>query len=167
MIGQRLVAVQEAAHEVMEYPLVFTSDIFQRVSLSKCQKLQTNAQKESEKETKSKDLIVLYRNREQKHGNLSLSEYFYNVFCKEKLTVDKSNRILIGTGLNFRAKYPPDFEYARGIILLYKPWGSTAGSLNNILRDKELTIHTFLKMMEHRQVPTSVITQYRMVQIQS
>jgi len=167
MIGQRLVAVQEAAHEVMEYPLVFTSDIFQRVSLSKCQKLQTNAQKESEKETKSKDLIVLYRNREQKHGNLSLSEYFYNVFCKEKLTVDKSNRILMGTGLNFRAKYPPDFEYARGIILLYKPWGSTAGSLNNILRDKELTIHTFLKMMEHRQVPTSVITQYRMVQIQS
>lgn len=167
MIAQRLVSVQEASHEVMDYPLTFTSDVIHRVSLSKCQKLQTNAQKEAEKETKSSDLIILYRNREQKHANMSLSQYFYDIFCKEKLKVDKSNRILMGTGLNFKAKYPPNFEYARGIILLYKPWGSTAGSLNRILRDKELAVHTFLKMIEHRQVPTVVITQYRMVQIQS
>ena len=64
-------------------------------------------------------------------------------------------------GLNYRPKYPVDYNYARGIVLLHKPWGPKQ-SLKAILQNKDLPIRTFLTMMDEKQVPSSVVTQYHL-----
>lgn len=156
--SQRLVPIQEAVHEIMTYDLVITSEKFTTASLSQCQKLQTQKEKE---ETKSTNVVTQYINRPDHLDHLSLEQFFYDHFCVNKFDSTKENRILMAKGLNYRPKYPVDYNYARGIVLLHKPWGPKQ-SLKAILQNKDLTIRTFLTMMDEKQVPSSVVTQYHL-----
>ena len=163
MMSHRLISMQEAVHEIMTYDLVFTSDKFTRVSLAQCQKLQTQKEKEKEgKKPKSqKDVVTQYRNRDKELNGLSLEEFFYQHFCKETFDDGKENRILLAQGLNYKPSYPVDYSYARGIILLHKPWGRD-NSLQQLLNDKEKTIKEFLRMIDNKEVPSNVVTQYHL-----
>ena len=157
--SQRLVPIQEAVHEIMTYDLVVSSELFTTASLAQCQKLQTQKEKTG---TKSTNIVSQYINRHDSLDHISLEEYFYHHFCDDTFDESKENRILMANGLNFRPKYPVDFNYARGIILLHKPWGPNNPSLKPIFQDKELTIRTFHTMITNKEVPTSVVTQYHL-----
>lgn len=158
LIGSRLIPLQEAVHEIMDYELVISSDIFNYVSLARCQKLQSADERGMERKL---DLVTQYIKRGTAHATLSLQQFFYQVFCEDLDVTAKKKRILIGSGLKFKPCYPVDYNYARAILFLHKPWGRGI-SLNDILADKDLTIRTFLRMIDDKSVPSCVVTQYHM-----
>jgi len=131
------------------------------VSLMSCTKLRANSEK------KPNDLVYSYASREKKYENMSLDQYFYQVWCKKsfmKKCYDEDsgrplNRILIGKGLNCKPVYPISFEYARGMILLHKPWSFKKPAFPQ-KPNKQQTIDIFKQMLHNKTVPTSVITEY-------
>ena len=67
------------------------------------------------------------RVRLEKYSKLTLDQYFYKEWCRKKFMIDpdnnrRMNRILIAKGLNCRPRYPVDYDYARGMLLLHKPY---------------------------------------------
>ena len=159
MTGARTVAVQEAVHEIDGLPLTICSDIITVASISAAQELK------NDDTVVAKDLISLYRNRDLDYHNKSLHEYFYDVYCKNKYMVEGAKkqggkgRILIGKGLNCKPRYPVDYAYARGMILMHKPWHKLA-THNVLLKDKEKTKQEFKRMIDALELPSSVIAQY-------
>ena len=156
MTSKRLISIQEAVHEIDRLSLTLCSDVITYVSIQNCLKLRKSA------DPKPKDLVYCYATRDEKHNRLSLDEYFYKVWCKKNFMIDpdsdrECNRILLPRGLNCRPRYPIDFDYARGMLIMHKPW-----SFKNPLctRDKQRTIDTFKQMLDTRVVPTNVATEY-------
>lgn len=99
LIGSRLIPLQEAVHEIMDYELVISSDIFNYVSLARCQKLQSADERGMERKL---DLVTQYIKRGTAHATLSLQQFFYQVFCEDLDVTTKKKRILIGSGLKFK-----------------------------------------------------------------
>ena len=65
--------------------------------------------------------------------------------------------------------YPVDFNYARGMIWLHKPWRQQdcekGDVMRKLLEDKEKTKHLFLHVLdEPGKLPMAVVNQYRMAQ---
>ena len=156
MTSKRLISIQEAVHEIDRLSLTLCSDVITYVSIQSCLKLRKSS------DPKPNDLVYCYATRDEKHSRLSLDEYFYKVWCKQKFMCDPDsdrvlNRILLPRGLNCRPRYPIDFDYARGMLIMHKPW-----SFKNPLctRDKQKTIDTFKHMLDMRVVPTNVVTEY-------
>lgn len=154
MTGSRTVAVQEAAHEIDGLPLTICSDIFSVASINKAQELV------KDDTVKRKDMISLYRNRTT-HHDLSLHRWFYDVYCKNQYmtTQGERGRILVGKGLNCKPRYPVDYNYARGMILMHKPWNKKKTHYD-LLRDKRRTKRMFHTMVEEHEFPSAVIAQY-------
>lgn len=159
MSGQRTVSIQEAVHMIDGQDLVLSSDTVTHVSLHQGATLK----KENDKE--SKDIISKYRNRPSKYHHLSLEEYFYKVFCRETLNDKDKNadrteyRMLVPKGMKCKPVYPATFEYARGMLIMHKPW-SEEEPLTDLLEDEKKTIQTFQQMVDKLELPSSVIAQY-------
>ena len=156
MTSKRLISIQEAVHEVDRQSLTLCSEVINYVSLQSCLKLRKSS------DPRPRDLVYTYANRPEVYIALSLEQFFYQVWCKENFLRDKDSdrpmkRILIARGLNCRPRHPIDFDYARGMLVLHKPW-SVNQPLNT--RNKDKTIETFKKMLDNRTVPTSVQTEY-------
>ena len=161
LTGTRLVPSQEAVHMVDNQDLVICSDMITYVSLSQGQALRSESDK-----SKQKDLITVYRNRKEEHYPLSLEQFFYQVFVdstfkkhgEDNVSTDQ-HRILMPKGLNCKPRYPIDYEYARGMLIMHKPWNKT-DTLCKLLKDHQRTIDEFLRMLDAKEVPTSVVAQY-------
>jgi len=151
LCGQQQVSMQEAVHMVDNQELVICSDKFTYISLAQGQTLQDENDKSS-----SKDLITIYRNRDKKHYHYSLEQYFYSVFIEStfKKGDDNTNtqetninpdqhRILIPKGMNCKPRYPVDYNYARGMLIMHKLWHKNM-TLNGLLKNKQNTINEFL-----------------------
>jgi hypothetical protein len=89
-----------------------------------------------------KDLITIHQNRHHKYNQLSLEQFFYQVFIQStfnKKTKDNSNianddnheqdvvasnqhQILVPKGMNCTPRYPVDYAYAQGMLIMHKPW---------------------------------------------
>ena len=156
MTSKRLISIQEAVHEIDRLNLTLCSDEINYVPLASCMKLRKST------ERKPRDLVYCYGNRDIKHDHYSLDRYFYEVFIKQSFMRDDDSgrvkdRILIANGLNCRPCHPIDFNYARGMLIMHKPW-SVRKPLDT--RDKQATINTFKKMLEDKDVPTNVWTEY-------
>eukprot|EP00985_Skeletonema_marinoi_P013483 scaffold6703_cov152-Skeletonema_marinoi.AAC.1 len=156
MTSKRLISIQEAVHEIDRLNLTLCSDEINYVPLASCMKLRKST------ERKPRDLVYCYGNRDVKHDHYSLDRYFYEVFIKESFMRDEDSgrvkdQILIANGLNCRPCHPIDFNYARGMLIMHKPW-SVREPLDT--RDKQATINTFKKMLEDKDVPTNVWTEY-------
>lgn len=156
MTSKRLISIQEAVHEVDRLNLTLCSDVITYLSIQSCLKLRKSS------DPKPKDLVYTYANRSEEHNALSLDQFFYQVWCSENFMTDEDSnrpmkRILIPRGLNCRPRHPIDFDYARGMLLLHKPW-SAKQPLN--MRNKAKTIDTFKQMLHNRTVPTNVWTEY-------
>ncbi len=111
----------------------------------------------------------------KKHHNLSLEQFFYRVFSRifftnskndesdkdvdEDAVTSNEHRILVPKDMNCTPKYPVDFSYARGMLILHKPW-SRENTLMNILKDHQKTINTFLTTIDKNEVPSSITFQY-------
>ena len=77
-----------------------------------------------------RNLIDNYRNCNQSLENMSLEKYFYKHFISNKFYVDEitkrqKNRILIPRGLNCRPRYPVDYDYAKGMLIMHIPWSKS------------------------------------------
>jgi hypothetical protein len=143
--GQRQVPIQEAAHMLDNQKLVICSDRITYVMLAQGLALQSETDK-----TKQKDLITVYRNQKEEHYPLSLEHYFYHVFVGSTFKKQGENnvstdqhRILMLKGMNCKPRYPIDYDYARGMLIMHKPWNKT-DTLDKLLKDKQRTIDEFL-----------------------
>ena len=156
MSAQRTVSIQEAVHMVDNQDLVICSEKFTYLSLR--QGAMLTSDKDS---TKKKDIVTMYRNRSKKLSHLSMDAYFYEHFCQEVLkdegdrTEATKHRILLPVGQNCKPRYPVTYEYAKGILIQYKPW-SKDEPLTNLLKSKSRTIRTFKRMMVKKQFPSCV-----------
>ena len=159
MSAQRTVSIQEAVHMVDNQDLVICSEKFTYLSLRQ------GAMLSSEKDKKKKDIVTMYRNRSRDLAHLSMDDYFYEHFCREVLNdandameVHK-NRILLPVGQNFKPRYPVTYDYAKGVLIQYKPW-SKDKPLTKLLKDRKKTIRTFKRMINKKQFPSCVTSQY-------
>ena len=160
MSAQRTVSIQEAVHMVDNQDLVICSEKFTYLSLRQ------GAMLTSDKDCmKIKDIVTMYRNRSKKLSHLSMDAYFYEHFCHNVLkdkgdsTEATKHRILLPVGQNCKPRYPVTYEYAKGILIQYKPW-SKDEPLTNLLKSKSRTIRTFKRMMDKKQFPSCVRNQY-------
>ena len=116
-------------------------------------------------DTKKKDIVTMYRTQSKKLSHLSMDAHFYKHFCQEVLkdegdrTEATKHRILLPVGQNCKPRYPATYEYAKGILIQYKPW-SKDKPLTNLLKSKSRTIRTFKRMMDKKQFPSCVRNQY-------
>ena len=170
LTGHRLVSMQEAVHMVDNQELVICSDSITYVSLSQGQALRDETDKQQKR-----DLITIYRNRQRHHNHYSLEQYFYQVFVESTFkkknnevskecdifNVVESNqhRMLIPKGMNCKPQFPVDYNYARGMLIMHKPWNKD-NTLDKLLKDQQRTIKEFLRMIDNQEVPTSVRAQY-------
>jgi hypothetical protein len=174
LAGQRLVSIQEAVHMVDNQELVISSDKMTYLSLAQGQALHDECDTHAKK-----DLITIYQNRQQKYNQLSLGQFFYQVFIQStfnKNTKHNSNianddnqeqdilasnqhQILVPKGMNCTPRYPVDYAYAQGMLIMHKPWNKH-NTLEHILNNKKATIDTFLRMTDRKEVPSSVTFQY-------
>lgn len=111
-----------------------------------------------------KDLVASYRNRSAEFEKYSLEDYFYKVWKKEDFWTDKDtkrekSRILVPKGLHCRPKYPIDYDYARGMLVMHLPW-SKRNPINDLLNDKPRTIQTFREMVGKRLLPLHVLSEF-------
>ena len=91
--------------------------------------LRQGAMLQSEKDTKDrnrKDIVTTYCNRSDDISHMSLDEYFYQVFCREVLNEKEAtdrtkHRILLPVGQNCKPRHQVTYEYAKGILIQYKP----------------------------------------------
>jgi len=166
LTGHRLVSMQEAVHMVDNQELVICSDSITYVSLSQGQALRDETDKQQKR-----DLITIYRNRQRHHNHYSLEQYFYQVFVESTFkkknnevseecdifNVVESNqhRMLIPKGMNCKPQFPVDYNYARGMLIMHKPWNKD-NTLDKLLKDQQRTIKEFLRMIDNQEVPTSV-----------
>ncbi len=87
LAGQHFVSIQEAVHMVDNLELVISSDKMTYLSLAQGQALR------DECDTHAKnDLITIYQNRHQKYNQLSLEQFFYQVFIQS--TFNKKQRTI-------------------------------------------------------------------------
>ncbi len=77
LAGQHLVSIQEAVHMVDNQELVISSDKMTYLSLAQGQALWDESNTHAKK-----DLITIYQNRHQKYNQLSLEQFFYQVFIQ-------------------------------------------------------------------------------------
>jgi hypothetical protein len=174
LAGQRLVSIQEAVHMVDNQELVISSNKMTHLSLAQGQALRDECDTHAKK-----DLITVHQNRHQKYNQLSLEQFLYQVFIQStfnKNTEDNSNianndnqeqdilasnqhRILVPKGMYCTPRYPVDYAYAQGMLIMHKPWNKH-NTLEHILNNKKATIDTFLRMIDRKEVPLSVTFQY-------
>lgn len=115
---------------------------------------------------KKTDLIGSYRNRPPSESHLTLEQYFYDSFRKKGFFEDsdskrKKYRILIPKGLQCRPSYPVTYQYARGMLVMHRPWSKREGEeLTPILKDKNATIRIFMEMLGQRKLPLYVLAEY-------
>ena len=159
--GQRQVPMQEAVHMLDNQELVICSDMITYVSLAQGQALRSETDR-----SKKKDVITVYRNRQEEHYHLSLEQLFYQVFITCTFKTQSNNntsnsdhhRILMPKGMNCKPRYPVDYDYAKGMLIMHKPWNKN-NTLDKLFKDKERTINEFLRMIDNKEVPTSVQAQ--------
>jgi hypothetical protein len=77
LAGQRLVSIQEAVHMVDNQELVIRSNKMTYLSLAQGQALRDECDTHAKR-----DLITIYQNRHQKYNQLSLKQFFYQVFIQ-------------------------------------------------------------------------------------
>ena len=84
-----------------------------------------------------------------------MDEYFYKHFCKELLKEDSDqtettkHRILLPVGQNCKPCYLVTYDYAKGVIIQYKPC-SKGKPLTKLLKSGTKTIRTFKHMMDKK-----------------
>lgn len=162
-MGCRQISIQEAVHHIAGLDLWISSDSISYVSLGPIVYLRKTNTRPSPRELKS-DLVKGYTWRDESLENMTLHDYFYEKFRVSEFEVDKvtgrkKGRILLPKGLNCRPRYPADYDYARGIICLHKPW-SRRNPIKKLLDDKDRTLQTFLAMMGAKEFPLTVVSEY-------
>jgi len=155
MSGNRTISIQEAVHEIEELPLILCSERIIPLYINKYMTLRRKS------DQKSNDCVTQYANRTE-HMEMGLARYFYSIYIPDRdentqHAKDYKKPILNALGMNYRPTHPITFEYARGLLILYKPWSKTH-FLD--LRDRDAVIDIATDMIFQRKVPLNVISEY-------
>ncbi len=78
---------------------------------------------------------------------------------EQDVLVSNQHQILVPKGMNCTPRYPVDYAYERGMLIMHKPWNKH-NTLEHILNNKTATNDTFLRMIDRKEVPSSVTFQY-------
>ena len=156
MCENRTVSIREAQHESVDLPTTICSEKIHRIHLFSYYRLNSKSN--------DRNLLGLYARRKS-HQSLSLTKYYYKVYMpmieeNARRDEDYKRSFLHGTGLNVRPTHPVDFAYARGLLILHRPW-----SLDNPIKleDKEAAISEAEELLLNKQVPIYVYTAYNRV----
>ena len=123
--------------------------------------------------------LFLYINQTEHYNQLTLDQFFYQVLIqstfKEKnkdyfndnnddnhvqdVLASNQHQLLVSKGMNCTPRYQVDYAYAQGMLIMHKPWNKH-NTLEHILNNKTATIDTFLRMIDRKEVPSSVKFQY-------
>ncbi len=111
----------------------------------------------------------------KKYKDLSMEQFFYRVFINTTFKKSKNgdsdynderdaianneHRILVPKGMNCIQRYPVDYDYAWGMLVLPMKWDKD-NTLTSILKDHQKHINTFLSMIDNKEVPSLVTFQY-------
>ncbi len=165
LASQHLVSIQEAVHMVDNQELFINSYKMSYLSLAQRQAIRDKCNQHTKK-----DLITIYQNRHQKYNQLSLEQFFYQGFVKSifnNKTKDNSNianddnheqdvvvsnqyQILVPKGMNCTPRYPVDYAYAQGMLIMHKPWNKQ-NKVEHILNKKKATTDTFVRMIDRKR----------------
>jgi hypothetical protein len=80
-------------------------------------------------------------------------------YSKQDVLASNQHQILVPKGMNCTPRYPVDYAYAQQMLIMHKPWNKH-NMLEHILNNKTSTIDTFLRMIDRKEVPSSVTFQY-------
>ncbi len=61
--------------------------------------------------------------------------------------------------MNCMPRYPVNYAYAQGMLVMHKPWNKH-NTLEHIINNKTATIDTFLRMIDRKEVPSSATFKY-------
>ena len=61
--------------------------------------------------------------------------------------------------MNCQPRYPADYDYAKGMLVMHKPW-SVWAPLTDLFWNERKTIDTFLSMIGNQQLPLYVLSEY-------
>ena len=143
-VGQRVISKAECVSEILLLPHTLCSEKFLRLSLSTMMKIKTQKEIDhtlaSSHKTKDNEVEKYASRKGDEH--LSLIEYCYQKYGRD-------NIVLNPTGLNYFPEYPFTYGFARGCLILYKPWSNTneldlrnvsetLKKFKNLLRDPSL-----------------------------
>ena len=150
MSAQRTVSIQEAVHLVDKRDLILCYNKITYLSVRQGAILTNEKDKK-----KKRDIISMNRNQSNELAHLSLDKYFCQQFCKEVLKDNgggderTKHRILLLLGQNCLPCYPVTYEYARGVLIQYKPWAKQK-PLTKLLKNWSNTILTFKRMIDRQ-----------------
>jgi hypothetical protein len=77
--------------------------------------------------------------------------------CIDEDTKREKARVLLYKGLNCRPRYPADYDYARGMLIMHRPWRLGKPPTPN---SKKETVDIFLRMIDQKELPQTVIMEY-------
>jgi hypothetical protein len=96
------------------------------------------------------NILSWYIETVKKNKDLSLEQFFYHIFINITFRKSKNgdsddnderdaitnneDHILVPKGMNCIPRYPVDYDYARGMLVLHKAWNKD-NTLNSILKD--------------------------------
>ena len=145
--SNRTISKQEAVMHIARLPLVTCSESIVPVYANGYYKITKNEKKN--------DIILQYALRKESMWQLSLSEYFYKVYSNRKKTTKEA--IMHISGLNSTPVYPMNFDYARSILIFYKPW---RGVQKELFTNKKNTIKEAVEYVTSNQCNTMVKQAY-------
>ena len=135
---------QESVMDIAKLPLTTSSEQIVPVHAIGYYRIDDTPSKQS--------LMSLYAHRKTKL-NQNFVELFYKTYNKKK---DKKC-ILHISGLNSSPVYPVTYDYARSVMIFYKPW---SGVNKELLTDKANVIEEFIEYVTSDECPLSVKQAY-------
>ena len=92
-------------------------------------------------------------------GEILLQIFFSKKIYPDMDTKREKHRILVPKGLNCRPRHPVNYSYARGMLIMHRPW-SKRKPLTELLSETQETVRIFLEMIHKHRLPLYVITKY-------
>ena len=161
----RLISKQEATVLVAkDLKLSQCSETFEIVPINAYFKIYKTRHQAQQNE--QNNFLLIYSNRcDDKNMEFSLDDYFNKI---RNNSSDQKQIVPHYVGLSYKPVYPATVSYARGTLIIYKPWNrdnvryfnvSNEENKNNLLKE----FHEFLKS---NKCPTTVKLQYQSAKYQ-
>ena len=144
----RIVYRQESVMEIAKLPLTTCSEQIIPVHAIGYYRI--------DKPMKRDSLMSLYAKRNKSEHHLNFTQFFYNNISSNKKSRSKTPIMHI-SGLNSSPVYPVSFDYARSVLIFYKPWWG----VNRIMLDnKPQVIKEFDEFITSPKCPVTVKQAY-------
>ena len=141
----RIIFRQESVMEIAKLPLTTCSEQIIPVHAIGYYRIGHNSV--------SNNIMSLYAHRKD-NFNQSFADFFYNLY--ESKTTAKTPIMHIN-GLNGNPVYPVSYDYARCVLIFYKPW---RGINKDLLKDRMQVINEFQQYIHSDECPVSVKQAY-------